>query len=81
MALALQASLLIRHAPTAVADAFCASRLEPRTAMNYGNLPSGTDAASAAPVRPPSECPTTSCGADVHARMPVATSGARFAAV
>jgi putative acyl-CoA dehydrogenase len=46
MALALQASLLIRHAPTAVADAFCASRLEPRTAMNYGNLPSGTDAAS-----------------------------------
>jgi len=46
MALALQASLLIRHAPAAVADAFCASRLQDSGGMNYGNLPSGTDAAA-----------------------------------
>ncbi|GAA0844746.1 acyl-CoA dehydrogenase family protein [Marinobacter szutsaonensis] len=46
MALALQASLLIRNAPSAVADAFCASRLESNGGMNYGNLPSGTDAAA-----------------------------------
>ena len=46
MALALQASLLIRNAPSAVADAFCASRLENNGGMNYGNLPSGTDAAA-----------------------------------
>jgi len=44
MALAMQASLLIRNAPSAVADAFCASRLESNGGMNYGNLPSGTDA-------------------------------------
>jgi len=44
MALALQASLLIRNAPGAVADAFCASRLASNGGMNYGNLPSGTDA-------------------------------------
>ncbi|MCG7198205.1 acyl-CoA dehydrogenase family protein [Marinobacter pelagius] len=43
MALAMQASLLIRNAPSAVADAFCASRLESNGGMNYGNLPSGTD--------------------------------------
>jgi putative acyl-CoA dehydrogenase len=29
-----------------VADAFCASRLEHNGGMNYGNLPSGTDAAA-----------------------------------
>ncbi|WP_372987664.1 acyl-CoA dehydrogenase family protein [Marinobacter sp.] len=46
MALALQASLLIRNAPSAVADAFCASRLASNGGMNYGNLPSGTDAAA-----------------------------------
>ncbi|RBP33222.1 putative acyl-CoA dehydrogenase [Marinobacter pelagius] len=46
MALAMQASLLIRNAPSAVADAFCASRLESNGGMNYGNLPSGTDAAA-----------------------------------
>ncbi|SFN16293.1 acyl-CoA dehydrogenase family protein [Marinobacter pelagius] len=46
MALAMQASLLIRNAPSTVADAFCASRLESNGGMNYGNLPSGTDAAA-----------------------------------
>lgn len=46
MALMMQASLLIRHSDAAVADAFCASRLEHNGGLNYGNLPSGTDAAS-----------------------------------
>ena len=44
MALALQGSLLVRHAPAAVADAFCASRLagEPGLALTLGTLhPSG----------------------------------------
>ncbi|MWJ27146.1 isovaleryl-CoA dehydrogenase [Halomonas sp. ZH2S] len=43
MALALQAALLIQHAPSAVADAFVASRLQPQPGMNYGCLPSGLD--------------------------------------
>ena len=46
MALAMQASLLIRHSDPAVADAFCASRLQSAGGLNYGNLPSGTDAAA-----------------------------------
>jgi putative acyl-CoA dehydrogenase len=46
-ALALQAALLVRHAPPAVADAFCASRLapEPGAAATLGTLPTGVDAA------------------------------------
>ena len=45
MALALQASLLIRAGSTAVADAFCAStRSECRFPVVYGTLPSGVDA-------------------------------------
>jgi putative acyl-CoA dehydrogenase len=43
MALALQASLLVRHAPPAVADAFCASRLERSGGLEYGTLPAGCD--------------------------------------
>jgi putative acyl-CoA dehydrogenase len=46
MALALQASLLIRNAPAFVADAFCQSRLEQRGHHNYGTLPRGVDAAA-----------------------------------
>ena len=42
LALAFQASLLVRHAPAAVADAFCASRLDARHGV-YGALPSGLD--------------------------------------
>jgi putative acyl-CoA dehydrogenase len=44
MALALQASLLIRSGSQAMADAFCASRLDPdaRSAV-FGTLPSGVD--------------------------------------
>jgi putative acyl-CoA dehydrogenase len=46
MALALQASLLVRQAPAAVADAFCASRLmpEPGAPLTLGTLPAGVDA-------------------------------------
>ncbi len=43
MALTLQGSLLLRHAPTAVSDAFCASRLAPRYRGAFGTLPSGID--------------------------------------
>jgi putative acyl-CoA dehydrogenase len=44
LALALQASLLVRHAPGAVADAFCASRLGRDGGHAYGTLPAGIDA-------------------------------------
>jgi putative acyl-CoA dehydrogenase len=43
MALALQASLLVRHAPGFVADAFCRSRLECVGQHQYGSLPRGAD--------------------------------------
>jgi putative acyl-CoA dehydrogenase len=48
MALVLQAALLTRHAPAPVADAFCASRLDPEAAAGlggpggpFGTLPDG----------------------------------------
>ena len=43
LALVFQASLLVRHAPAAVADAFCASRLGDRSGRAFGTLPSGLD--------------------------------------
>jgi putative acyl-CoA dehydrogenase len=43
MALCLQGSLLVRNAPAAVADAFCASRLGGDGGLEYGTLPAGTD--------------------------------------
>jgi putative acyl-CoA dehydrogenase len=43
MALALQGSLLVRHAPPAVADAFCAARLAGDGGLAYGTLPPGAD--------------------------------------
>jgi putative acyl-CoA dehydrogenase len=43
MATALQASLLVRHSPPAVADAFCASRLAGDGGLAFGTLPSGCD--------------------------------------
>jgi putative acyl-CoA dehydrogenase len=46
MALVLQGSLLVRHAPTPVADAFCASRLAPGRGLAFGALPVGTDCAA-----------------------------------
>ena len=42
LAVALQASLLLRHAPGRVADAFCASRLTGGGRM-FGTLPASTD--------------------------------------
>jgi hypothetical protein len=43
MALAIQAALLLQHAPTHVAAAFCASRLTAGGHRNYGTLPRGVD--------------------------------------
>src|SRR3954447_4227117 len=43
LALSLQGSLLVRNAPPAVADAFCASRLAGDWGHAFGTLPSGTD--------------------------------------
>ena len=43
MALALQASLLVRHAPTAVSETFIAARLGEDRCQEYGSLPAGTD--------------------------------------
>ncbi len=42
-ALALQGSLLVRHAPTAVADAFCATRLAGDGGRAFGTLPPTAD--------------------------------------
>jgi putative acyl-CoA dehydrogenase len=44
LAVALQGSLLVRHAPPAVADAFCASRLSEASDRTFGTLPAGVDA-------------------------------------
>ena len=46
LALCLQGSLLLRHAPAAVSDAFCASRLGGDWGAVLGTLPAGTDVAS-----------------------------------
>ncbi|MFG3307499.1 acyl-CoA dehydrogenase family protein [Streptomyces wuyuanensis] len=43
LALVLQASLLVRHAPPAVADAFCASRLAGDSGFAFGTLPPAAD--------------------------------------
>ncbi|HYH46403.1 MAG TPA: acyl-CoA dehydrogenase family protein, partial [Thermoanaerobaculia bacterium] len=42
-ALALQAGLLVRHAPPAVADAFCAARLAGEGGAAFGTLPPSAD--------------------------------------
>src|SRR3954452_18221955 len=46
LALALQGSLLVRHAPPAVADAFCAARLAGAAGLAYRTLPTGADTAA-----------------------------------
>src|SRR5207237_3321775 len=43
LALALQGSLLVAHAPKAVADGFCASRLGSDWGRAFGTLPSHAD--------------------------------------
>jgi putative acyl-CoA dehydrogenase len=44
LALGLQAALLVRHAPAAVADAFCATRLAGDCGRAFGTLPNGSAA-------------------------------------
>jgi putative acyl-CoA dehydrogenase len=46
MAVVLQGSLLVRHAPAVVADAFCASRLGGDWGHSFGTLPRGVDTAA-----------------------------------
>ncbi|TWF91922.1 putative acyl-CoA dehydrogenase [Streptomyces brevispora] len=46
MALALQSSLMLRHAPAPMAEAFVAARLGEARGHQYGILPRGTDAAA-----------------------------------
>ncbi|GAB3095216.1 acyl-CoA dehydrogenase family protein [Isoptericola nanjingensis] len=46
LAVGLQASLMVRHAPDASADAFVAARLGADRGHGYGVLPRGTDAAT-----------------------------------
>jgi putative acyl-CoA dehydrogenase len=46
LALALQASLLVRHAPPEIADAFCASRLGGDSGRTFGALPPEVDFAA-----------------------------------
>jgi putative acyl-CoA dehydrogenase len=46
LALVLQGSLLVRHAPPEVADAFCASRLGGDHGASFGTLPTGLDLAA-----------------------------------
>jgi putative acyl-CoA dehydrogenase len=46
LATVFQGSLLIRHSPSAVADAFCASRLAGDHGAAYGTLPTGLDLAA-----------------------------------
>jgi len=43
LALALQGSLLARHAPAAMSDAFCATRLGREHGYAFGSLPAGVD--------------------------------------
>src|SRR6185437_787256 len=43
MAFALQGSLLVRHSTPAVADAFCATRLDGDWGHAFGTMPSGLD--------------------------------------
>ena len=53
LALALQGALLVQHAPPAIADAFCASRLADGGGRQFGTLPRGLDpAAICARARP-----------------------------
>jgi putative acyl-CoA dehydrogenase len=46
MAVALQASLLVRHSAAAVADAFCTSRLDRDWGHAFGTMPRGVDPAA-----------------------------------
>ena len=73
LALALQASLLVRHAPPAVADAFCAGRLGDGGRV-FGTLPAGVDAGRDRGARAGrltgDARPTRSTGARAHHAQP-----------
>ena len=43
LALALQGSLMVRHAPTEISEAFCESRLANDAGLAFGTLPASTD--------------------------------------
>lgn len=43
LVLAMQGSLQVSHAPQAIADAFCASRLAGESGRAFGTLPAGLD--------------------------------------
>jgi putative acyl-CoA dehydrogenase len=43
IALALQAAILVQHAPDAIARAFCTSRLDGNGGQTFGTLPAATD--------------------------------------
>jgi putative acyl-CoA dehydrogenase len=60
IALCLQGALLVRHAPPAVADAFCASRLGGDWGNAYGTLPPSLDFASIIERVTPKISPTQS---------------------
>jgi putative acyl-CoA dehydrogenase len=45
MAIALQGSIVVKHADPAVADAFCATRLAGDRGRAFGTLPPGVDCA------------------------------------
>ncbi|MCH7233085.1 acyl-CoA dehydrogenase family protein [Glycomyces sp. L485] len=53
LGLALQASLLVRHSPAEVADAFCSSRLGPDRGLNYGAVPAPAASSIVARHLPP----------------------------
>jgi putative acyl-CoA dehydrogenase len=56
MALALQAALLVQHAPSFIADAFCASRLGSGGLHNYGALPRAANCAAIIDRATPRAC-------------------------
>jgi len=49
LAVAFQAALLVRHAPSAVADAFCAGRLGEARGLGLGTLPQAASTAWRSP--------------------------------
>jgi putative acyl-CoA dehydrogenase len=57
MVLALQAALLIRGAPSAIAEGFCASRLGSDWGHAFGTLPSAIDACAIIARATPGEAP------------------------
>jgi putative acyl-CoA dehydrogenase len=79
LAIALQASLLLRHAPTAIADAWCTSRLDRAGGLAFGTLPAGLDHAAIlerhAPDVTPHPLPAPSPAAARIDRLPTTPGG------